>query len=95
MGLKGRVREIIIGDLFRPLLPADVSIASGQIVSCKEGRLSRQHDVILFDGAILPPISFDWSAAIVVVGASCCTIEISLYFTIAARRPQRCKGTKN
>lgn len=80
-GLKGRIREILIADLFRPLLPSDVSIASGQIISCASGRLSRQHDIILFDGSILPPVSFDPSAALIPIESALYTIEIKSRLT--------------
>jgi hypothetical protein len=82
-GLKGRVREILLGELFRPLLPADVSIASGQIVQCNSGRLSRQHDVILFDASILPPLAFDPSAAIIPIESVLYTIEVKSKLTKA------------
>jgi hypothetical protein len=80
-GLKGRVREILISDLFRPLFPADISIASGQIIECYTGRLSKQHAIILFDGAILPPIIFDASAAIVPIESVLYTIEVKSVLT--------------
>jgi len=41
-GVKGKLREILIGDLFRPLLPADLGIGTGQIIEAKTGRLSRE-----------------------------------------------------
>ena len=82
-GLKGRVTEILVSELFRPLLPADIGIASGQIVDNK-GNLSRQQDVILFDRSILPPFSFDPSAAVIPIEAVLYVIEIKATLTLGA-----------
>jgi hypothetical protein len=46
-GVKGTVLEILVGQLFRPLLPADIGIGTGQIVESYTGRLSGQIDIIL------------------------------------------------
>jgi hypothetical protein len=32
-GLKGQLREIVIRDLFYPLLPSDVVVGTGEIIS--------------------------------------------------------------
>lgn len=53
-GLKGRLREILIRELFRPLLPADIGLGSGEIVTYA-GRTSSEQDVVMFDRAVLPP----------------------------------------
>ncbi len=75
-GMKGRVREILIRELFRPLLPADIGITSGQIATCKSQKLSREHDIIIFDGSILPAMSFDGSTAIIPIESVLYTIEV-------------------
>ena len=54
-GLKGQLREIVIRDLFSPLLPSDVGIGTGEIISANN-RQSGQQDVVIFDKSILPPI---------------------------------------
>jgi hypothetical protein len=54
-GLKGQLREIVIRDIFRPLLPADVGVATGLIIS-SDNRQSSEQDVVIFDKRILPPI---------------------------------------
>ena len=84
-GVKGRVREILISELFRPLFPKDVSIASGLITDFK-GRLSTQQDIIIFDGSIVPPISFDASAAIIPIEAVLYTIEVKSELTMQELR---------
>jgi Domain of unknown function (DUF6602) len=74
--VKGTVREILIGNLLRPLLPADIGIGTGQIIEAKTGRLSKQQDIILYDRSIVPPISFDVSHAVVRIEAVLYTIEV-------------------
>ena len=32
-GVKGEIREVLIADLFRPLLPADIGVATGILIS--------------------------------------------------------------
>ncbi|MGH1419564.1 MAG: DUF6602 domain-containing protein [Hyphomicrobiaceae bacterium] len=58
-----------------------MNIASGQIIECASGRLSRQHDIILFDGSILPPITFDDSTSILPIESVLYTIEIKSKLT--------------
>ena len=48
-GVKGTALEILVRDLFRPLLPADIGVGTGQILDCASGRLSAQVDVVLYD----------------------------------------------
>lgn len=56
-GVKGRIREILVGDLFRSLLPADLGVGSGQIVTY-DGQISSEQDVVIYDRRILPPVLF-------------------------------------
>jgi hypothetical protein len=74
-GLKGTLREIVVADLLRPLLPADVGIGTGQIIA-HNGRTSRQHDVIIYDRSILPPILFDGGTGLFPVESVAYAIEI-------------------
>ncbi len=57
-GMKGRIREIVIGDILRPMLPSDVGVATGKIITF-DGRESRQQDVLIYDRQILPPFLFE------------------------------------
>ena len=79
--VKGRITEILVSELFRPLLPADLNVASGQIVD-HTGQLSSQQDVILFDASIIPPFSFDPSAAIIPIEAVLYTVEVKAKLTL-------------
>ncbi|TKB11294.1 DUF6602 domain-containing protein [Desulforhopalus sp. IMCC35007] len=75
-GVKGDVVEILIRELFRPLLPSDVGIASGQILEIHGDRLSRQMDVIIYDRSIVPPILYRDDVGMIPVEAVLYTIEI-------------------
>lgn len=56
-GTKGSIREVLMADLFRPLLPADLGIASGIVISAFDDAQSAQQDIIIFDKRIIPPFS--------------------------------------
>lgn len=74
-GLKGTLREIVIGDLLRPLLPADLGIGTGQVVSATD-QTSSQHDVIIYDRSVLPPMIFTGGSGLFPVESVAYTIEI-------------------
>jgi hypothetical protein len=57
-GLVGRIREIAVETLFRPLLPADFDIGTGKIVDC-HGTQSDQIDVLIHSKRLLPPLMYD------------------------------------
>lgn len=80
-GFKGTVREILIAELLRPLLPADLGIGTGQVIEAKTGRLSKQQDIILYDRSIVPPFTFDVTHAIVPIEAVLYTIEVKSQLT--------------
>ena len=52
---KGSLREILVRDLFRPLLPNDVGVGTGMVVTAS-GRTSSQQDIVLYDRRILPAV---------------------------------------
>lgn len=79
-GLKGQLREIVIKDLFRPLLPADVGVASGQIIS-SDDRQSREQDVVIFDKRILPPILLEQACGIFPIESVLYAIEVKSKMT--------------
>ncbi|MFT8806411.1 MAG: DUF6602 domain-containing protein, partial [Acetobacter aceti] len=80
-GVKGNVLEILVRDLFRPLLPADVGVGTGQIIECETGKLSKQIDIVLYDKSILPPILFDESIGIFPLESVLYTIEVKTRLT--------------
>lgn len=81
-GLKGEIREIVLRDLLRPLLPADVGVGMGEIVSAT-GQTSRQQDVVLYDRLILPPILFEQSVGVFPIESVLFSIEVKSKLTNA------------
>ncbi|QGH30804.1 DUF6602 domain-containing protein [Kluyvera intermedia] len=75
-GVKGTVLEILVSQLFRPLLPADIGMGTGQIIDSYTGKMSNQIDIILYDKAILPPIIFDANTGLFPIESVLYTIEV-------------------
>ncbi|XXX77676.1 DUF6602 domain-containing protein [Sorangium sp. So ce134] len=84
-GEKGRIREILIRSLFRPLLPADLGVGSGFILSCAK-QISNQQDVILYDRSIVPPAMFDDDTGFFPIESVLHTIEIKSCLDIGGLR---------
>ncbi|MCK9396453.1 MAG: hypothetical protein M0Q44_12780 [Methylobacter sp.] len=75
-GLKGTVLEILIGELFKPLLPSDIGVGTGQIIDAYKSPMSGQIDIILFDRSILPPVLIDEKTGIFPIESVLYTIEV-------------------
>ena len=80
-GVKGQVLEILIGQLFVPLLPSDVGVGSGHILCSYTGRQSRQIDIILYNKAILPPLLLDGTLGVFPIESVLYTIEVKTKLT--------------
>jgi hypothetical protein len=79
-GVKGAIREVLIADLFRPLLPSDLGIATGVIISADD-RQSAQQDIVIFDRSILPPVLFESGPALIPVESVIATVEVKSCLT--------------
>jgi hypothetical protein len=79
-GLKGRLREIVIRDLLRPLLPSDVGLGTGQIITAIN-QYSQEQDVVLFDRSILPPILHEGTTGIFPIESVLFAIEVKSTLT--------------
>jgi hypothetical protein len=75
-GVKGAIREVLIADLFRPLLPADIGAATGILISAFDNKQSAQQDIVLFDRHVLPPLLFEQGPAIIPVESAFATVEV-------------------
>ena len=75
-GVKGAVLEILIGELFKPLLPSDIGVGTGQIIDSYKSPMSGQIDIILFDRSILPPVLIDEKTGIFPIESVLYTIEV-------------------
>lgn len=80
-GVKGNVLEILIGQLFEPLLPADVGIGTGQIIDCFGNNISNQVDIIIYNRSILPPILVDGKLGVFPVESVLYAIEVKTRLT--------------
>jgi hypothetical protein len=79
-GLKGQLREILIKDLFRPLLQSDLGVGTGEIISAHDQH-SGQQDVVIFDKRILPPIVFESATGIFPIESVLYAIEVKSKIT--------------
>src|SRR5690625_6833477 len=55
---KGNLRETLLIEFFKKLIPPSLSISSGFICDCY-GKISNQTDFIVYDKSILPSIFLD------------------------------------
>jgi hypothetical protein len=51
--------EILVRDLFRPLLPAHIGVGAGHIIDSNSVAQSKEMDVIIYDRSIIPPVLID------------------------------------
>ena len=75
-GVKGQVLEILLGELFRPLLPSDIGVGTGQIIESYSGRMSRQIDIVIYNKSILPPVLIDGNTGLFPIESVLYTIEV-------------------
>jgi hypothetical protein len=85
-GVKGAIREVLIADLFRPLLPADIGVGTGVIISAFDEAQSAQQDIVLFDKRILPPFLFEHGPGIFPIESVLETIEVKSCLTATELR---------
>ncbi len=79
-GLRGQLREVLVRDLLRPLLPLDIGIATGQVISSYD-QWSREQDVILYSQDIVPPILFESTNGLIPLESVLATIEVKSRLT--------------
>jgi hypothetical protein len=80
-GLKGTILEILIGKLFKPLLPSDVGVGTGQIINAHNAAVSGQVDIVIYDQSILPPVLIDEKTGIFPIEAVLFAIEVKTKLT--------------
>ena len=84
-GSKGTIREILIRELFRPLLPADIGVGTGHIVTAKNDK-SPQQDVIVYNRQILPPILHENTLGLFPIESVLATVEVKSRLTLQELR---------
>jgi hypothetical protein len=78
--LKGQLKEILIRDLFRPLLPINIGVGSGEVVTASDQH-SKQQDIVVYDKRFFPPILFESSYGIFPIESVLYTIEVKSSLT--------------
>lgn len=56
-GLVGSIREILVRELLRPILPPNIAVGKGKIVD-HVGAVSAEIDIVIYDRALLPPLLY-------------------------------------
>lgn len=79
-GMIGEVRQIVIDNLLKPLMPDGVHIGSGKITDAK-GNLSAETDIVIYDRRSIPPILFDDKNGVFPIEAVSYAIEIKSKLT--------------
>ncbi len=79
-GLKGQLREIVVKELLRPLLPPDTGIGTGQVISAY-GETSRQEDLVLYKRSLLPAVVFEGECGAFPLESVLVTIEVKSRLT--------------
>ena len=79
-GLKGQLREIVVRDLLKPVLPPGYIVGQGEIIS-SYGGTSRQIDAVIADRRILPAMLIDQVSGIFPIEAALMTVEVKSELT--------------
>src|SRR3984893_19432702 len=74
-GMLGEIREILVRELFRPLLPADIGVGTGQLID-SHNNVSPQTDIILFDRSLAPPMMLSENLGLFPIESCLYVIEI-------------------
>ena len=73
--LRGQLREVLVRDFLRPLLPPTLGIGRGEIVTGYDQH-SNEQDIIVFDRALVPSLQLDGTAGLFPLESSLYTIEV-------------------
>lgn len=93
-GVKGQIREILIRELFRPLLPAAIGVGHGHIVSSVEGKISSEQDIVIYDQRLVPPVLYERSLGMFPLECTLATVEVKSRLTAQELRNADVKAAK-
>lgn len=79
-GLVGRIREILVCELLRPILPPNIGIGTGKIVD-HVGATSAEIDIVIYDRALMPPLLYGASGDLGVFPVEACIYAIQVKST--------------
>jgi hypothetical protein len=89
--LKGRIREIALTNLFKPILPFGVGIGYGKIIDYLDSQ-SRETDIIIYTKTILAPILYDEKTGLFPIESCLYAIEIKSRITASEVKDAIAKG---
>ncbi|MCK5542891.1 MAG: hypothetical protein KAI40_09370 [Desulfobacterales bacterium] len=92
--VKGEIVEILIKELFAPLLPSDIGAGTGQIIENHNNLCSTQQDIILYDKSILPPVLFENKIGVFPIESVLYTIEVKTTLTAKELRKAHSAATE-
>jgi hypothetical protein len=84
-GMSGAVREILVAQLLRPMIPPSVLFGSGKICDA-QGGLSRQIDVAVYSQDAVPPLMFSPDLGVFPIESCYYAIEVKTTLTAEALR---------
>jgi len=73
--MKGRIREIVVQNLIRPLLSQEFQIGNGKITD-KNGVTSAETDVIIYSNKLIPPILYEERLGIFPIDSCVACVEV-------------------
>jgi hypothetical protein len=73
--VQGQIREILVRELFRPLLPPDIGVGTGQLID-RCNNLSPETDIILFDRRLAPPMMLNESLGLFPIESCLFVVEV-------------------
>lgn len=80
-GFVGRIRELSVSHVFGPLLPSGFEVGTGKICD-REGYLSRETDLIIYNRSVLPTIMYSERDGVFPVEACFYAIEVKSQATM-------------
>lgn len=82
-GLQGQIREIVVRELLRPVLPPTFGVGRGKIVDSFEGQ-SGEVDVVIYNSAVLPPFLYTDASSLGLFPFEACVYAIEVKSTMTA-----------
>jgi hypothetical protein len=82
-GLVGSIREILVRELLRPILPPSIAVGTGKIVD-HVGAASAEIDIVIYDRALMPPLLYGSSGDLGVFPVEACIHAIQVKSTSSA-----------
>jgi hypothetical protein len=83
-GLAGQVREILVRDLLRPLVPHYMGFGTGKIVDHLGGE-SAQIDVVVYDKRMMPPLAYGLERDVGLFPVEACVYAVEVKTRATAR----------